>query len=133
MTLELWSAIDRYIGDHLLAEDPVLDAAVAASEAAGLPPIAITPNQGKLLELLVDLPAPAASSSWDSRRLQHHLAGPCAPAGRTPPDAGARPPQRRGGAREHRARRLAEIVQLRVGPGLKRCPNCSPRAPGPSI
>lgn len=50
--LELWTAIDRYIGDRLLPDDPVLDAAIAASDAAGLPPIAITPNQGKLLELL---------------------------------------------------------------------------------
>lgn len=53
MPLDLWTAIDRYICDHLLPADPVLDAALAASDAAGLPPIAITPNQGKLLELLV--------------------------------------------------------------------------------
>ena len=53
MTQELWTAVDGYIGDRLLPDDPVLDAAIAASEAAGLPAIAITPNQGKLLELLV--------------------------------------------------------------------------------
>ncbi len=52
MSQSLWSAVDDYIVEHLLASDPSLDAAVAASEAAGLPPIAITPNQGKLLELL---------------------------------------------------------------------------------
>jgi predicted O-methyltransferase YrrM len=49
----LWSTVDRYICGHLLAPDPILDAAVAASEAAGLPPIAVTANQGKLLQLLV--------------------------------------------------------------------------------
>jgi predicted O-methyltransferase YrrM len=53
MSQERWSAVDDYICEHLLEPDPVLDAALAASEAAGLPPIAVTPNQGKLLELLV--------------------------------------------------------------------------------
>ncbi|HEV7938073.1 MAG TPA: O-methyltransferase [Solirubrobacteraceae bacterium] len=52
MSQDLWTAVDDYIAAHLLSLDPSLDAAVAASEAAGLPPIAITPNQGKLLELL---------------------------------------------------------------------------------
>ncbi len=52
MSQDLWTAVDGYIAEHLLSPDPSLDAAVAASEAAGLPPIAITPNQGKLLELL---------------------------------------------------------------------------------
>jgi predicted O-methyltransferase YrrM len=53
MTQELWSAVDRYICDQLLSEDPALEAALAASEAAGLPPIAVTANQGRMLELLV--------------------------------------------------------------------------------
>ncbi|HEV3093870.1 MAG TPA: O-methyltransferase [Solirubrobacteraceae bacterium] len=53
MSQELWSAVDDFICEHLLEPDPALDAALAASEAAGLPPIAVTPNQGKLLELLV--------------------------------------------------------------------------------
>jgi predicted O-methyltransferase YrrM len=53
MSQELWSAVDDYICEHLLEPDPALDAAIAASDAAGLPPIAVTANQGKLLELLV--------------------------------------------------------------------------------
>lgn len=52
MSQELWSTVDGYICEHLLEPDPVLDAALAASDAGGLPPIAVTPNQGKLLELL---------------------------------------------------------------------------------
>ncbi len=47
-----WSAVDRYITDLLVPEDPALAAALRASEAADLPPIAVTPNQGKLLQLL---------------------------------------------------------------------------------
>jgi len=53
MSQELWSAVDGYICERLLEPDPVLEAAVAASELAGMPPIAVTANQGKLLELLV--------------------------------------------------------------------------------
>jgi predicted O-methyltransferase YrrM len=52
MTNDLWAAVDDYVADHLLPQDPVLDAALAASDAAGLPPGTITPAQGKLLELL---------------------------------------------------------------------------------
>jgi predicted O-methyltransferase YrrM len=47
-----WDAVDDYITDCLVAGDPVLDAALAASEAAGLPQINVAPNQGKLLMLL---------------------------------------------------------------------------------
>jgi predicted O-methyltransferase YrrM len=52
MNQDLWTAVDGYINEHLLPSDPVLDEALAAADAAGLPPIAITPNQGKLLELI---------------------------------------------------------------------------------
>ncbi|HEX3693505.1 MAG TPA: O-methyltransferase [Solirubrobacteraceae bacterium] len=53
MTQELWTAVDEHICRHLLDKDTALEAAAAAGESAGLPPIAVTPNQGKLLELLV--------------------------------------------------------------------------------
>jgi predicted O-methyltransferase YrrM len=49
---ELWTDVERYIDGLLIPSDPVLEAAVAASEAAGLPAIAVTPGQGKLLYLL---------------------------------------------------------------------------------
>lgn len=49
---ELWSAVDRYVGERLPAPDPALDAAVAASRAGGLPEIAVSARQGKMLELL---------------------------------------------------------------------------------
>jgi predicted O-methyltransferase YrrM len=47
-----WLAIDDYFGKLLLGADPVLDAALAASESAGLPNISVAPNQGALLNLL---------------------------------------------------------------------------------
>ncbi|WP_406001158.1 O-methyltransferase [Streptomyces sp. NBC_00829] len=52
MTQELWNAVDRYVTDLLVPADEALTAALAASDAAGLPSIAVAPNQGKLLHLL---------------------------------------------------------------------------------
>jgi len=52
VTQEIWNTVDRYITDTLVGSDPVLDAALQASADAGLPPIAVTANQGKLLHLL---------------------------------------------------------------------------------
>jgi predicted O-methyltransferase YrrM len=52
MSQAQWTAIDAYFNSLLLAADPVLDAALKASDAAGLPPIAVAANQGKLLMLL---------------------------------------------------------------------------------
>jgi len=47
-----WTAVDRYIGDLLVQQDPALEAALEASTAAGLPTIQVSPTQGKLLHLL---------------------------------------------------------------------------------
>jgi predicted O-methyltransferase YrrM len=52
MTEELWTAVDRYLGDLLAPADSALEAALAASAAAGLPAINVSPLQGKLLHLL---------------------------------------------------------------------------------
>ena len=49
---EIWAAVDRFISDQLVPADDALDAAIAASRAAGLPDIQVTPNQGMLLHLL---------------------------------------------------------------------------------
>ncbi len=53
MSQQRWDEVDRYLEERLIAPDPVLEAALEASMAAGLPPIAVAPNQGKLLALLV--------------------------------------------------------------------------------
>ena len=47
-----FAAVDQYICEHLLPPDPVLEAALQSSHAAGLPPISVAPNQGKFLSLL---------------------------------------------------------------------------------
>lgn len=50
---QLWTDVDRYYSDLFVAPDSALNDALAASAAAGLPDIAVAPNQGKLLNLLV--------------------------------------------------------------------------------
>jgi predicted O-methyltransferase YrrM len=55
MTQPVWTEVDQYLTDQLVPPDPALDAALAASDAAGLPPINVAPNQGKLLYLLARL------------------------------------------------------------------------------
>jgi predicted O-methyltransferase YrrM len=52
MSQQQWTAVDDYITSALLEPDAALDAARAASAAAGLPAIAVSPAQGKLLHLL---------------------------------------------------------------------------------
>jgi predicted O-methyltransferase YrrM len=55
MDQDLFSAVDRFIGETIVAEDEGLRGAVVAAEAAGLPAIQVSPPQGKLLQLLVRL------------------------------------------------------------------------------
>jgi predicted O-methyltransferase YrrM len=47
-----WNAVDLYFDAELTVSDPVLDAALEASAAAGLPAIQVSQAQGKLLYLL---------------------------------------------------------------------------------
>src|SRR6266853_373785 len=52
MTKEQWNSVDKYFSDLLVLPDAALDAALADSAAAGLPAIHVSPNQGKLLQIL---------------------------------------------------------------------------------
>jgi predicted O-methyltransferase YrrM len=52
MDESLWSRVDAYLGEHVGVTDPALDATLVASVQAGLPEIAVSPPQGKLLMLL---------------------------------------------------------------------------------
>jgi len=53
--MELWEKVDRYLGDTLVHSDAALDAALEASDAAGLPAISVSPSHGKLLWILARL------------------------------------------------------------------------------
>jgi predicted O-methyltransferase YrrM len=50
-----WSDVDGYLENLLVAEDEVLRRAQQAAAAAGLPPICVTPLQGKFLHVMARL------------------------------------------------------------------------------
>jgi predicted O-methyltransferase YrrM len=127
-----WTAVDDYIAGHLLPADAALDAAVADSTAAGLPPISVTPSQGKLLQLLARMRDARAilelgtlggySTIWLARAL--------------PPDGRLvtleAEPRYAEIARANIARAgLAELVELRVGPALQTLPELHAEGAGP--
>ena len=49
---ETWTAVDNYIAHLQVPPDPILDATLEASRAAGLPGIQVSPTQGKFLNML---------------------------------------------------------------------------------
>jgi predicted O-methyltransferase YrrM len=55
MSIETWTAVDRYVEELLVPTDDALDAALASSEAAGLPPHQVARNQGMFLALLAQM------------------------------------------------------------------------------
>lgn len=52
---ERWNAVDEYYAGVLGANDPAMDDLLKASEAAGLPSIQVSPLQGRMLMLLVQM------------------------------------------------------------------------------
>ncbi len=47
-----WEAVDAHLDGLFAPPDPALEGALAASAAAGLPPISVSPTQGRLLSIL---------------------------------------------------------------------------------
>jgi predicted O-methyltransferase YrrM len=118
-----WSAVDRYISERLLGDDPVLEQAVQRSAAAGLPQIAVSPPQGKLLYLL-------ARIHKARRILELGTLGAYSTIwlGRALPSAGrlvtieANPDYARVAAQNITSAGFSDLVDLRVGPALERLP-----------
>lgn len=132
MSQDLWTAVDAYIAERLLPQDSALEAAVAASDAAGLPAIAITPNQGKLLELLSRIHGAQSilelgtlggySTIWLARALPEN--GRLVTLERDPGYAEV--------ARANIANAgLGDLVEIRVGPALERLPELHAEGAGP--
>ncbi|MCE9618944.1 MAG: O-methyltransferase [Planctomycetes bacterium] len=55
MSLEQWSAVDRYFTEALRDSDAVLEEVLRANAQTGLPPIDVSPSQGKLLQLIAQM------------------------------------------------------------------------------
>src|SRR5215203_1643637 len=54
-TRELLREIDTYVEDLFSSSDEILEAALRDSRRAGLPEINVSPNQGRLLQLLTQI------------------------------------------------------------------------------
>ena len=132
MTQERWTAVDEYIGGLLLQPDPALDAALTDSAAAGLPPINVSPAQGKLLQLLARLQGARAileigtlagySTIWLARALP--------PGGRLITLEAE--PKHAEVARANIARAgLSDVVELRLGQALETLPRLAAEGRGP--
>jgi predicted O-methyltransferase YrrM len=132
MTELLWTSVDQYYSDALVKPDEILDAALRDSDAAGLPPINVTPNQGKFLHLMARICGARAileigtlggySTIWLARAL---------------PDGGRlvtleAEPRHADVARANIARAgLADRVEVRVGRALDTLPQLEADGVGP--
>jgi predicted O-methyltransferase YrrM len=129
---EQWNAVDRYIVETLVQPDAALDEALRASAEAGLPPINVSPNQGKLLYLFAR--AIGARNILEVGTLGGYstmwLARGLAPGGRLitleSEETHARV------ARSNLARAgLDDRVELIVGPAIETLPTLSAKGRGP--
>jgi len=132
MTQESWAAVDTYLHDRLVPHDQALAAALAASEAAGLPAIAVSPTQGKLLQILAQALGARRilevgtlggySAIWMARALP--------PGGRLVTlEVDARHAEV---ARANLARAgLAAVAEVRLGPALETLPRLAAEGAGP--
>ncbi|HTU79096.1 MAG TPA: O-methyltransferase [Solirubrobacteraceae bacterium] len=119
MSEQRWRDVDDYIERQLIGSDPVLDAALEASAHAGLPAIALTPAQAKLLHLIARVHGARSvlelgtlggySTIWLARAL--------------PPDGSVttlelNPDYARVAAANVELAGLAGLINIKVGPAL---------------
>ncbi|MFC8938817.1 O-methyltransferase [Streptomyces griseoincarnatus] len=130
----LWNAVDDYFTGRLLGDDPdeTLTAALRESDAAGLPPIAVSPLQGKLLHLLARIQGARRvleigtlggySTIWLGRAL---------PADGRLITLEYDPRHAEIAVRNIARADLAERVEVRVGPALESLPKLADEQPPP--
>ncbi|MGC5771750.1 O-methyltransferase [Paenibacillus pabuli] len=120
----LWSQVDEYLNDLLIPRDSVLEQALRTNAEAGLPAHDVAPNQGRLLQLLLQIQGAARvleigtlggySTIWMARALPEH--GRIVTLETEPRHADmARTNLTRAG--------LIHKVDLRVGPALTTLPD----------
>ncbi|HTB71439.1 MAG TPA: O-methyltransferase [Solirubrobacteraceae bacterium] len=127
-----WSAVDEYVEQRLIGEDPALEQALRDAVAAELPMIAVTPSQGKQLHLL--------ARSLGARRILEigtlggysaiWLARALAPGGRLVTlEVDARCAEVAAASIARAG--LADIVEIRLGPALETLPLLAAERPEP--
>lgn len=132
VTQARWTAVDRYLRDALVPEDPALVAAAASGAAAGFPPHEVSPNTGRLLYLLARIQRARAileigtlagySTIWLARALPSGGRLVTLEADRRHADVAQANIVRAG---------LAGIVDVRVGQALETLPRLAAEGRGP--
>jgi len=132
MTQDVWTAVDKYITDLLAPSDPALEAALQAASAAGLPSIQVSPVQGKPLHLLARAcqarqileigTLGGYSTIWLARAL---------PAGGRVITLEADPKHAEVAHANFALARLADVIELRLGPALETLPKLAAEGRGP--
>jgi predicted O-methyltransferase YrrM len=127
-----WDDVDDYFTTHLAPEDEALRAALRHSEAAGLPPIAVTALQGKFLQLLAQIQGARTileigtlggySTIWLARAL---------PADGRLVSLEYSPVHAEVATRNLARADLDDIVEVRVGPALESLPRLAAENPPP--
>ena len=125
-----WAAVDRYFEEHLIREDAALRSALARSDSAGLPPIGVAANLGKLLMMVASMVGATRileigtlggySTIWMARALPQH--------GRLI-TLEIEPRNAKVARASVAAAGLAAIVDIRVGPALDTLPLLGPDGP----
>ncbi|MCI4327053.1 MAG: O-methyltransferase [Thermoplasmata archaeon] len=132
MTEELWSEVDRYLGERFVGPDETLESALAAAMSAGLPSIQVSPLQGKFLSLLARIRGARRilevgtlggySTIWLARSLP--IEGRMISLELNPTHAEV--------ARANLARAgLQDQIEVRVGPALETLPKLQAEGAGP--
>jgi predicted O-methyltransferase YrrM len=132
MAQETWTAVDAYVSELLAPHDEALAAALESSEEAGLPPIQVSPPQGKLLYILAKLIGASSvlefgtlggySTIWLARAL---------PEGGKLITIEADPRYAEVAERNIARAGLGGIVDLRLGPALDLLPGLEAEGAGP--
>jgi predicted O-methyltransferase YrrM len=133
MTEETWTRVDEHLNSLLARDDEALQNALKTSAQAGLPPIQVSPVQGKLLYLLsrsirarriLEIGTLGAYSTiWLARALE---------AGGRLITLEAEPLHAKVAQANIRAAGLESVVELRLGPALELLPVlASEQAAGP--
>lgn len=127
---KLWSEVDDYLVRSLIPHDPLFDRILANNHAAGLPAHDVAPNQGKFLQLLVQITGAknileigtlgAYSSVWMARAL---------PAGGKLITLEADPHHAEVAKKNIRLAGFEEVIELLVGPAIDTLPRLADRAP----
>ncbi|MDT0435052.1 MULTISPECIES: O-methyltransferase [Streptomyces] len=129
---QVWTDVDDYFTTHLAPGDAALTAALRDSAAAGLPPIAVTAPQGKLLHLLATVQGARTvleigtlggySTIWLARAL---------PADGRLTSLEFSPHHAEVATRNLARAGLDKLVEVRVGPALESLPALAEENPPP--